>query len=67
MMSIDNGKYYGMNEIATAIWDNIEKPVSVEQLVRILTDQFDVSEEQCQTEVVAFLTELYKKNLIEIK
>jgi hypothetical protein len=67
MMSVDNGKYYGMNEIATAIWDNIENPVGVERLVHILTDQFDVSEERCQTEVVAFLTKLHNESLIMIK
>ena len=67
MMSIDSGKYYGMNEIATAIWDNIEKPVSVEQLVHILTDQFCVTEDRCQTEVIAFLTKLNNENLIEAK
>jgi hypothetical protein len=67
MMSIDNGKYYGMNEIGTVIWDTIEKPVGVEQLVHILADQFYVSKERCQTEVIAFLTKLYNENLIETK
>ncbi|MDP4124820.1 MAG: lasso peptide biosynthesis PqqD family chaperone [Bacillota bacterium] len=65
MMSVENGKYYGMDEIATAIWENIEKPVSVIQLVHILTEEFDVSEERCQTDVIAFLTKLYSENLIE--
>jgi len=64
MMSVENGKYYGMDEIATAIWENIEKPISVIQLVRILTEEFDVSEEQCQTNVIAFLTKLHDENLI---
>ncbi|MEA4888798.1 MAG: lasso peptide biosynthesis PqqD family chaperone [Clostridiaceae bacterium] len=64
MMSVENGKYYGMDEIATAIWENIEKPISVIQLVRILTEEFDVSEEQCQTDFIAFLTKLRDENLL---
>lgn len=65
MMSIENGKYYGMDEIATAIWKSMEHPVSVEQLVHILMDEFDVSEEQCLTDVIAFLTKLCNENLIK--
>ncbi len=64
MMSVENGKYYGMDEIATAIWENIEKPISVIRLVHILTEEFDVSEEQCQTDVIVFLTKLRDENLI---
>ncbi|MDD3230678.1 MAG: lasso peptide biosynthesis PqqD family chaperone [Oscillospiraceae bacterium] len=65
MMSVENGKYYGMDEIATAIWRNIEQPIRVEQLVHILMDEFDVSEEQCQKDVIAFLTKLYNEILIK--
>ena len=67
MMSIENGRYYGMNDIATVIWDNIEKPISIEKLVQLLTDEFDVSDEQCEDETVAFLTKLYNENIIEIQ
>lgn len=65
MMSVENGKYYGMDEIATAIWKNIEQPIRVEQLVHILMDEFDVSEEQCQKDVITFLTKLYNEILIK--
>ena len=66
MMSVENGKYYGMDEIATAIWKNIEQPICVEQLVHILMDEFDVSEEQCQKDVITFLTKLYNEILIKV-
>lgn len=66
MMSVENGKYYGMDEIATAIWKNIEQPIRVEQLVHILMDEFDVSEEQCQKDVITFLTKLYNEILIKV-
>lgn len=67
MMSIDNGKYYGFDEIATVIWDSIDKPLKVEELVDKLTREFDVSKEACEKDVLEFLEELYEKKLVLIQ
>lgn len=66
MMSIDNGEYYGLNEVATVIWDRIEKSLSVEELVEELMEEFNVSQEQCEVDVIGFLEKLHEKNLIFI-
>ena len=33
MMSIDNGKYYGLDAIASQIWELLETPCSIRALV----------------------------------
>jgi len=66
MMSLENGEYYGLDEVASAIWNGIEKPVTVSNLVNTLVKAYKVSVEQCQTDVLEFLEKLYNKQLIEI-
>ena len=66
MMSIENGQYYGFDEIATDIWTSIDTPIAIGELVSRLTEKYDVSKERCEESVIAFLTKLYNENLIEI-
>ncbi len=64
MMSIENGEYYGLNEVAGRIWELTENKVKVADIVAQLMEEFDVSEEQCMNEVTDFLEQLEDKKLI---
>ncbi len=66
MMSIENGEYYGLNQIGSRIWELIETPKTIDDLVGKLTDEFDVSPEICENDVMVFLRELLEKNLITV-
>ncbi|CAN5126073.1 PqqD family peptide modification chaperone [soil metagenome] len=65
MFDTQGGKYYGLNEIATEIWNRLEKPLSIGQLCNSLTKEFDVGTEQCRKEVLEFLPKLLEKGLIK--
>ena len=67
MADIDRGKYYGLNNIAAAIWQNLEKQITVEDLCKRLCENYDVTAEQCSVEVLSFLKELETRNLISIE
>ena len=67
MADIDRGKYYSLNPIATAIWQNLERPITVEELCERLCQQYEVSAEQCAADVMPFLEELEKRRLILVK
>ncbi len=67
MADIDRGKYYGLNNIAAIIWQNLEKPITVEELCKRLCASYEVKPEQCSTEVLAFLGELEKRKLISVE
>ncbi len=66
MMHIDNGKYYAMNEVGSRIWDIIINPISVEQIVITLNDEYDIERSVCETAVLDFLESVYNENLIEV-
>ncbi len=66
MFDTEAGKYYGMNDIATDIWECLKQPVTVEELCDSLTDEFDVSPEQCRKDVLDFVTVLKEKDLVKV-
>lgn len=66
MLSIENGKYYGLNTLGSYIWKLLESPHSVHHLCEKLTDDFVVSQEQCEQEILTFLNKLATDNLIKV-
>ncbi|MCM3724930.1 coenzyme PQQ synthesis protein D (PqqD) [Neobacillus bataviensis] len=67
MMSIDNGKYYNLGSVGGYIWSNIEKPISINQLILTLTREFNVETSKCQKEVMPFIELLLNEKLISIE
>ncbi len=66
MMDIEQGKYFSLNPVATRIWDLLENPVSVEELCRHLTDEYDVDSSRCRDEVVELLEGMARLGLVVI-
>ena len=67
MADIEAGKYYGLNDIGTAIWKRIETKITVEDLCKQLCETYTVTPEQCSAEVIAFLKDLESRKLILIE
>lgn len=66
MMSVEKGEYYGLNPVATDIWNMLEEPLSIYELIDMLTDKYDVCPSQCKHDVLIFLEALVQKNLVLI-
>jgi len=66
MMNIDRGKYYGLNEVGSRIWELLEEPKQVSGLISTLLEEYDVDRSTCESSVLAFLSKLYDEELIEI-
>ena len=64
MLSIKNGKYYNLGTIGGVIWDYIQKPILVEDLIAKLQSEYNVEAEQCKEDVLPFIEHLLEENLI---
>ncbi len=67
MFDSDAGKYYGMNTVASVIWNNLEESKTIEEMCDILTGKFDISKEKCLEELIGFLPDLEKRGLIQFE
>jgi hypothetical protein len=66
MMSVENGEYYGLNEIGSAIWERISEEIKVEDLVRQLMEEYDVERSECEKDTFEFLEEMATKKLVVV-
>jgi hypothetical protein len=66
MLSVEKGKYYGLNSIGSRIWDLIDRPVSVKEIIATLIEEYDVAENTCHGDVCIFLNKIYDEGLIAI-
>jgi len=65
MMDMEQGKYFSLNQTATAIWELLENPLTVEELCDRLMDEYEVDREQCLEEVKEYIDEMTKLRLIK--
>ena len=66
MMSLERGKYYGLDKVGSRIWELLSEPRSVAELCATLESEFEVEAQTCARDVREFLTELAGEKLIRI-
>lgn len=65
MLDIETGKYFNLGEVGGRIWELLEQPTSVKDLVSTLVQEYDVAEEKCLEDIVPFLEKMVDRGLIE--
>lgn len=66
VLDLDSGVYYGMDGTGPRIWELLEQPRTGEEMMETLLDEYDVEEDRCQEDLVAFLAELMGEGLVEV-
>lgn len=66
MMSINQGKYYGLNSMGSLIWEYLNEPLTVQQLIVKLMMGFQIDEDTCFGDVSCFLNKMQQKGLISL-
>lgn len=64
LMSVESGKYFGMNQVASHIWQELNAEISFEDLIKNLTDKFDVDAQTCADQCRDFLHKLLEKDMV---
>lgn len=64
MMSVANGAYYGISGVGPRIWELLEQPTSIKEIVKVITTEFDVDAERAQTDALAFAEQLIEMRLV---
>lgn len=67
VLSLKNGKYYGLNEVGRSIWKTIQSPVTVSEIQTALMEEYEIDETKCREEVITFLKQMAEEELLEIQ
>jgi len=64
ILGLADGVYYGLDAVGARVWSLVATPRRVSEIVAIVMDEFDVSAERCQRDVLSLLGELAERRLI---
>jgi hypothetical protein len=66
MMDIESGSYLSLNKTGRIIWEHIEKPILICDLIQQLMNRFSVDEKTCTTETLDFLNKIERQKALFI-
>lgn len=66
-LDVAGGHCFGMNAVASAVWTLLEEPRSLSQICAALSERFEVSDQQCATEVGALLERFRSDGLVHLQ
>jgi hypothetical protein len=66
ILNLENSIYYGFQDdpVAEAIWQAVQTPIVVSDVVDRVLGGFDVERQQCETDVLTFLSRLIEEELV---
>ena len=64
ILGIQSGKYIGLNEIGTEVWNRLSEPIRVSELIKEFVDIYDEEEAIIRVHILEFLSLLADKSLI---
>jgi hypothetical protein len=66
MVSIESGCYYGVSDVAREIWEAIERPTKISDLIDGLAANYKVDRFLCEEQTLVFLESLFAEDLLEV-
>ena len=65
LLNLDNGSYYNINEVGTQIWEQMSEGKSICEIVLFIAEEYSLSEERAEKDLLLFLKVLEKNALIK--
>jgi hypothetical protein len=67
ILHVTTGEYCGLNNVGTFLWERMEGKQTVGSLVKAVLLKYEVNEEECLQDVLAFVETLIVHDLILLK
>lgn len=64
VLNPDTGIYYGLDPVGTCVWRLLQESRSVREVCDLVVDEFDVSTERCESDLLAFAESLGEHGLL---
>lgn len=66
ILGLDDSVYYGLSGAGGRIWELLQAPHTVGEIVQAITTEFDADRERVAADLDALLTDLHSRGLIAI-
>lgn len=67
VLETESGTYYGLNEVATFVWDELDDPRTLADLRDAVVDEFDADPERVEADLRAVLEDMQDNGLIAVE
>jgi hypothetical protein len=64
ILNMDDGQYYGLNEVATRVWQLLSEGQNMEEVTSRLLSEFETDEATLLADLTELLDELLAKRLV---
>jgi len=65
LMNVHTSAYFGLNDVATHIWQLLETQSTFSTIIQALLEQYEVTRQQCEEEVKAVLQQMLRTNVLQ--
>ncbi len=66
ILGLKDGTYYGLDAVGARVWELLQKPRPVREILGLLLDEHEVEAARCENDLLALLKTLQKAGLIEV-
>jgi len=67
ILNLKNSVYYGMNPVGARVWNLLQQPRSVSELRDTLLDEYEVTPDKCEHELLELLEKMRTEGLVEVR
>lgn len=64
ILNVQSGTYYGLDEVGTRIWQLVQQPISLGDVLTTLLSEYDVEAHRCERDLCRYIDDLADKGLI---
>jgi hypothetical protein len=64
MLSVEAGKYYGLNAVGSYVWERLQTPATLAELRAAVCAAFDVDARTCEADLLAFAGDLLAAGIV---
>ncbi|HYK04836.1 MAG TPA: PqqD family peptide modification chaperone [Thermoanaerobaculia bacterium] len=61
------GNYYALDAVGARVWELVQTPVAVSGLTQRIVEEFDVTVERCEADLLALLESMAEQGLLEVR
>jgi len=66
ILNIKDEIYYGLDPVGAKIWNLIQNPMAVNEIIKIIREEYDVDKERCKNDIFELVKELSDNGLVKI-
>ena len=65
VLNMETGDYLGLNLVGSSIWEQLETPQRISDIIEKLVAEFDVEYENCKRDTMDYLDKIMELGLLE--